>query len=226
MNKRHTILLIIIFSFCASIANAQKDTDLGASLSFEADKELSRFFRLSFEEEIRLVNSNRYGFDRSATALGLDYSFLEKKAKVGVAYSFLYLYNSDYLFESRHRFYVNLSYKEDVGSFTLSWRGRFQGTVRDENRGSYNVNPKYVLRNRFQAEYNFWKSRWTPFVSCEITNPVNDSRYDLSRLRFQGGTEYRLYRNTYLSGYVRYDVNYEKADNNRLSVGFTYRIKL
>ncbi|MCC8146723.1 MAG: DUF2490 domain-containing protein [Bacteroidales bacterium] len=223
---KYPVLLIFICFFGLTTAKAQKETDLGTTLTFEVVKELNRDFRLNFDEEIRLVDNNNYGFQRSATTLGLDYAIIRQKVRIGAFYSFLYTYNNDYQYEARHRYFLNVSYKEDVGSFTLSWRGRFQGTIRDENRGEYNVNPKYVLRNRIQAEYNFWKSRWTPSVSCDFSTVLNDPRYDLVRIRFQGGAEYRLSRATYLSGFLRYDVNYEKAENNRLMLGVTYRIKL
>lgn len=222
---KYLILLSLICFFSVSI-NAQKETDLGGSLTFEVNKDLSRFFTLSFDEEIRFVNNNKYNFDRSATTIGMDYSLIRRKLKVGAYYTFLYLYNSDYLFEARHRYFFNIMYKEDVGSFTLSWRGRFQGTIRDENRGEYNVNPKYVLRNRFQAEYNFWKSRWTPYLSCDLATVLNDPRYDLTRIRLQSGTEVRLTRTAYAGAFLRYDFNYEKGENNRLTVGLSYRIKM
>lgn len=226
INIKYLIVFFVTGLLGVTTLQAQKDTDYGAVLTFEVDRELSRFFRLSFDEEIRLVNNNNYGFERSATTLGLDYELFYGKGRIGAYYSFLYLYNSDYIHEARHRYFLNASYKEDVGSFTLSWRGRFQSTIRNENLGSYKVNPKYVLRNRLQAEYNFFMSRWTPVFSCDLTTALNDPRYDLSRIRFQGGADYRLYRNTYLSAFLRYDVNYEEDENNRLSVGFTYRIKM
>lgn len=223
--KYSVLLLLICISFQPAI-KAQKSTDYGASLTYEVVKELNQNFRLTADEEIRLVDNNKYGFDRSATTLGGDYAILQKKVRIGAFYSFLYLYNGDNLFEYRHRYFFNVSYKEDVGSFSLSWRGRFQGTIRDENRGEYRVNPKYVLRNRFQVEYLIWKSRWTPSVSCDFATVLNDPRYDLSRIRLQGGVEYRLSRYTYLSGFLRYDINYEKAENNRLSLGISYRVKI
>lgn len=225
-NKIKYLLIISLILFPGLFVKAQKATDMGASFTFEVTKELSRFLRLNFDEEVRFVDNNRYGFERSATTLGIDYAVVRGKMRIGAFYSFLYIYNGDNLFEPRHRYFFNASYKEDVGSFSLSWRGRFQGTVRDENRGKYNVNPKYVLRNKLQADYNIWKSRWTPYVSCDFATVLNDPRYDLTRIRMQGGTEYRLSRTTYLSAFLRYDLNYEKGDNNRFSLGLSYRIKM
>ncbi|MDR0428181.1 MAG: DUF2490 domain-containing protein [Dysgonamonadaceae bacterium] len=224
---KYSFVLAVFIGFSSLITvQAQGDTDYGASFTFEVTKELNRFFRLNVDEEVRLVDNNRYKFDRSSTTLGVDYEIIRSKMRTGVFYSFLYLYNSDYLFEARHRYFFHVSYKEEVGSFTLSWRGRFQSTVRDENRGAYKVNPKYILRNRIQAEYNIWKSRWVPFLSCELANPLNDSRYDLNRIRIQGGTEYRLSRYTYLNAFLRYDTNFESGDHNRLILGVGYRIKM
>lgn len=222
--KKYTFILFLI-CFSGTSLYAERETDYGASFTFEMSKDLNRHFSINFDEEIRLVNNNKYNFDRSATTVGLDYSIIRKKLKVGAYYSFLYLYNSDFLFEPRHRFFVNVSYKEDIDKFTISWRGRFQGTVRDEDRGLYKVNPKYVLRNKFEVEYNIWKSRWKPYVSCDLATVLNDPRYDLTRIRLQGGTEVRLTRTTYMTMFARYDINYEKGDNNIFSLGLSYRIK-
>ena len=220
--------LITLSLICFSGINmyAQKGTDYGAAFSFELTKDLSRFLTLNVEEEIRLINNNQYNFDRSATSIGLDYTLIPQKVKVGAYYAFLYVYNSDYRFEPRHRFYFNLSYKEKINSFTFAWRGRIQQTVRDENRGSYNTNPKYALRNRLTVEYEFWKSQWTPYGSVEFTNPLNDSRYELSQIRFQGGVEYRMSRQSYLGLFLRYNINYEKGDNNFFGAGISYRMKM
>ncbi|MDR1668301.1 MAG: DUF2490 domain-containing protein [Bacteroidales bacterium] len=218
--------LFLLLSLLSLSSFAQTPTGFGTFLSVEAEKELSRFFSLTGEEEIRLLD-NSIGFDRSVTSLGIDYAFFDRKAKIGVYYAFLYLYNNDHFFESRHRYYFNLSYREVVGPFTLSWRGRLQGTVRNENRGEYKMNPKYVMKNKLEAAFMIWGSPWKPYLACDFSTSLNDPvrGCELRRLRFQGGANYRLNRTMYMDFFLRCD-EYPTGDDPRmLSLGIACKMK-
>jgi hypothetical protein len=226
INKIVKLLIFFLLLSVSSFAQSRKETDVGASLSLELEKELNRFFSLSMEEEIRLLDSPT-GFDRSVTSLGLDYALFGRKLKFGAYYAFIYLYNNDHLYEPRHRYYFNLSYKETINQFTLSWRGRVQGTYRDENRGEYKINPKYGLKNKFQVEYAIWGSPWKPFISCDLSNDLNNPMGNaLTRIRYQGGTGWRLNRTDYLDFFVRYDQYMAGDEHNGVSIGVGYKIKL
>jgi hypothetical protein len=178
------------------------------------------------EEEVRLID-NTIGFDRSVTSLGIDYALFDRKLKFGAYYAFIYLYNNDFLFEPRHRAYFNLSYKETVNRFTFSWRGRLQGTYRDENRGEYKINPKYGMKNRFQIEYSVWGRPWKPFISCDLSTDLNNpAGNDLTRIRYQAGTAWRLNRTDYMDFFLRYDQYRDTREPDVISVGVTYKYKL
>ncbi len=216
------LLLVPVFIY----AQGKQETNLGASLAVELQKDLNKKIRVSLEEEVRLLN-NRVGFGRSVTSLGLDYSFLNDKAKVGTYYSFIYLYNNDFLYEARHRYYANLSYKESFGQFSISWRGRFQSTHRNENRGDYKINPKYIMKNKAEVEYSIWGKPWKPFVSCELYSELNNPMgNELYRIRYQGGTTWRLNRTEYLEFFLRYDNNLNRLDDNALMLGIAFRKRL
>jgi hypothetical protein len=199
---------------------------VGASLSLEVEKDLNRFFTLAGEEEIRLLN-NSTGFDRTVTSLGIDYSLFDRKMKAGVYYAFLYLYNKDHFYEARHRYYLNLSYKETFEPFILSWRGRLQGTYRDETRGEYKINPKYMMKNRIEAAYTIWGSPWKPYLSCDFSTSLNDPvmGYELTRMRFQGGANLRLNRTSWIDFFLRFDDYLSGDDSHLLSLGVSYKMK-
>ena len=223
---RIKFLLFCLLIPTLSFSQSERETNVGTSLSVELEKDLSRFLSLGLEEEVRLVDNN-IGFDRSVTALGLDYSLFNKKIKVGAYYAFIYLYNNKYQYEPRHRYYFNVSYKQPVNLFTLSWRGRVQGTYRDENRGEYKINPKYVMKNKFEVDYTIWGSPWKPFLSCDLSTSLNDpvAGYELLRMRFRGGVSWRLDRTTYLDFSLRYDKYLSDDDPNVWAVGVTYKVK-
>ncbi|MDR0844566.1 MAG: DUF2490 domain-containing protein [Tannerella sp.] len=209
-----------------SLSAQERETDLGASFSLEMEKDLNRYFSLGVEEEVRLKDTNK-GFDRNITALGVEYSFLNKRMKAGAYYAFIYLYNSNFLYEPRHRYYLNLSYKQPLGDFTLFWRGRLQGTYRDESRGEYKINPKYIMKNKVELEYAFWGKPWKPYLSCDFYTSLNDPvmGYELSRMRYQGGVNWRLNRTDYLGFFLRYDHYLSADDSHTVSVGVTYKMK-
>jgi hypothetical protein len=220
------ILLFSVLALASSAQNSGKETDGGASFSFELEKEYGRFFSMSVEEELRLI-SNSTGFDRSATSIGADCALLGRRLKIGAYYAFIYLYNDDYLYESRRRFYLNMIYRETFGPFTLSWRGRLQETRRDENRGDYRINPRHVLKNRIQAEYSIWGSPWKPFLSGEFSNNLNDPESNAPiRIRYQGGVSWRLNRTDYLDFFIRFDQNTAGQDPNAIFLGVGYKMKI
>jgi hypothetical protein len=222
---------IFLFSFLLSsfsLSAQERETNLGSSLSVELEKDLSRFFSLGMEEEVRFIENNNHGFDRSVTSLGLDYSLFDKRIKIGAYYAFIYLYNNDYLYEPRHRYYLNLSYKQPVDAFTFSWRGRLQGTYRDEDRGEYKINPKYVMKNKLEVDYTIFGSPWKPYLSCDFSTNLNDPvmGYELTRIRYQGGVSWRMNRTDYLGFFLRYDEYLSADDPHTIAIGVTYKKKL
>jgi hypothetical protein len=220
------LLFLFLLLSLPSFAQTQREMDLGASLSLIGEKDLSRFLTMAMEEEIRIVDNNTV-FDRSVTSLGLDYSLFSKKVKIGAYYAFIYLYNNDFLYELRHRYYLNFSYKETFEPFILSWRGRLQSTSRDENRGEYKINPKYVMKNKFEAAYMIWGSPWRPYLSCDISTSLNDpvQKYELLRIRYEGGVDWRLDRTTYMEFFLRLDEYLSDTDPHKMSVGVAYKVK-
>lgn len=218
-----TILLLIALP---AAAQGERSTGYGASMAVEVSKDIGRFFSVSAEEELRLI-SRPNGFERNVTSFGLDYAVFDRRLKFGLYYAFIYLYNNDQLYEPRHRSYFNISYKETCEPFTFSWRGRVQGTTRDECRGRYKTNPKYGMKNRLQVEYTLWGSPWKPFVSCDLSNDLNNPAGNaLTRFRYQGGVTWRLNRTDYLEFFGRYDQYTDAREENVLSLGVKCTVKL
>jgi len=218
--------LMLLFSLSV-VAQPRRETKAGALLSYEMEQSLYRNFSISFEDELRFV-SNAIGFDRNVASLGIDCSLLDKKLKIGASYAFIYLYNDDQMFEPRHRFYANVTYKQAFGrQWTVSWRGRVQATVRNENHDSYRVNPRFVMKNKLEIEYAIWGKPLKPYLSCDFSNNLNDhiTRYDFVRLRFQGGVGWRITRTDYLNFFLRFDENFKEDDPRVISLGAGYRMK-
>ncbi|MDR1861026.1 MAG: DUF2490 domain-containing protein [Bacteroidales bacterium] len=227
MNRLFAYCFPILLFPVVALAQPQRDTKYGASLAAEVEKSLLRNLNLSVEEEIRLIN-NQTGFNRNVTSAGFNYSLMDKKLKLGASYSFIYLYNNDFRYEMRHRLHANVTFRETVGPFVLSWRTRIQESIRNPRRGSYRVNPRYVLKNRLEAEYVIWGKPWKPFLSCEMSINLNDpqTRYDPTRLRFCGGADWRLNRSTSLSLFIRWDEQLKGADPRVIAPGISYKVRM
>ncbi|GAB6011528.1 DUF2490 domain-containing protein [Viscerimonas tarda] len=223
--SRFQLLAILLLSFCWPLSAQQQETSYGLSLSVALEKKLSRVFDLKVEEELRLLN-NEVNFDRNMATVGLDYALFERKLKLGAYYSFIYLYNDDHYYEPRRRYYFNVSYKESLSQFTLSWRGRAQGTYRDESTGEYKINPKYVMKNKFQVDYAIWGKPWDPYLSCDLYNDLNNPKGNkLTRFRYQLGASWRLNRTDYLDFFTRYDHYLDHRDPLVFSLGVGYKMK-
>ena len=220
-------LSIIILLFPVVLLAQERQTDFGSAFSVSLEKRLGERFDISLDEELRLLTNNNYGFDRLASTVGVDYLIIRKKLKAGLYYSNLYMYNSSNYYENRHRYSFSLIYKESFGKYTVSWRGRVQGTLRDEDRGDYKINPKYVLMNKFEIKYLIRGSRWEPYLFTETTNTLNDPLgNEIYKIRFQGGSSWRLDRTSYLEFFLRWNEYFIMPDPRVISIGIGYKKNL
>lgn len=210
---------------CFLPLTAGAETYMGGSLSASIEKKLNNYFDINLDDEVRFAG-NPIGFERNATTVGLDYSLLSRKLKMGGYYTFLYLYNDKHFFEMRHRYYFNLSYKETFERWTFSWRGRWQITHHDENRGQYKINPKQVLKNKFEIDYSIWGRPWKPFISCDLYNDLNNPEGNyLTHIRYQAGTAWRLNRTDYIDFFARYDQYMDRRKPGVISLGVGWKMK-
>ena len=151
-----------------------------------------------------------------------------KRFSAEALYTFIHMYNNDFVFESRNRIYFNLIYKETFEPFTIMWRGRIQSTFRDEDKGSYRVNPRHSLKNKLEVSYEIFGLPVKPFVSCDFSTIVFDPLrdFELTRIRYTGGVNWRLNRTNYMELFLRYDHRTDYRDPNTLALGATYKIRL
>ena len=185
---------------------AAQEDDFGAILSGEVNMPLISRWDASFEQEF-IFSNNLTNFSRSKSTVGADYSLIRKKLKAGFAYSFIRKEEDFSRFETRHRFALGFTYKEELKrNLTLSLRSRLQSTLRDESRGDYQVNPKYYWRNRLQLNYQMPRLPLRPEVSCEFFYPLNREVANLiDAWRFTAGMEYQWNKRNAVSLYYRFD---------------------
>ena len=138
----------------------------------------------------------------------------------------------------RQRFNVSLTGSYKFGKLELSLRERWQYTYRpahtvsqrysyfdEEWDGEEHTNRgkgKNVLRSRLAAEYKLTYIPLTPYASVEAFNA-----WDLEKIRFTVGTDYRINKKHIVSLFYRYQRVHNDSDlePNRHSIGLTYKVK-
>lgn len=222
------ILFSVAFVLFSVLAFAQSGCtkDFGVIASAEVSVGVARNVGLSLEEELRFQDNCKQ-FDRWLNSLGVDYTFLHGRMKVGVTGDYIRRFNDDRYFENRYRAGVQLTYSETYRRFKFSFRTKLLSTFRDETTGDYRVNPKMYWRNRLQVSYQMPNSRFKYSLSAELHWLVNDPKNNIiDNLRTVASVDYRLTRRQYLSAFVRMDNDFQvKEPADRFYLGLTYKLK-
>ena len=215
----------VLFSVLA-FAQSGRTKDFGVIASAEVSVGVARNVGLSLEEELRFQDNCKQ-FDRWLNSLGVDYTFLHGRMKVGVTGDYIRRFNDDRYFENRYRAGVQLTYSETYRRFKFSFRTKLLSTFRDETTGDYRVNPKMYWRNRLQVSYQMPNSRFKYSLSAELHWLVNDPKNNIiDNLRMVASVDYRLTRRQYLSAFVRMDNDFQvKEPADRFYLGLTYKLK-
>jgi len=222
---KHLLRSIYLFLFIFPAFAAHSQTyDFGGAGGYEISHDFNHLWDASLSQELRF-NQCFTNYFRFETTAEVYYNLWRKKAKVGVLYSFINKENSDDYYDNRHRFAVQLSYREAFTKWRVSWRGRVQSTLRDEDYGDYKINPKYYFRNKFQVNYLPMHSRFKPNLSCEFYCQLNNPDHNIiDKIRTTVGTDYILTRNSTLEIYLRYDKEIQvKNPANVFMLGAFYK---
>ena len=224
MTTRHIILGIAI-CLCACV-RAQTFTT-GGVVGAEYELKILKGWHLSAEGELRF-DCHFTHYDRAKLAVGTDYTFWQKRMKVGASYSFLnYHDREDQLFDNRHRVKAFVTFAPKFGQWKVGWRVMAQTTFRDERRGDYKFNPKTYLRNRLSVSYAIPQSKLKLRLSEEfwwrLYKPGDNI---IDQLRTVAGLQYSINKRHTLDFYLRSD-NEIQVDNpeNVLYVGVAYSFK-
>lgn len=226
MSKAIKILMFLAIGFNASAFVCAQSNDIGAIASISLLKDISEKWDAKLEQEFRF-NNNLTLFDRSLTSIGLNYSIIRKLLAVELDYDFIQQRQNEY-FELRQRSSVALSIQKKVNAFELELRTRGQAIWRDESRGDYKFNPKYVWRNKLECTYTIFGSPVKPFISAEMFCPLNTaSGFYMDGVRATTGFKYRINQRTSMSFLVRYDQDIQQANPKSAfygGVGWNYKL--
>ena len=223
--KKRIVYIFLFFLSCVSFNAYAQLRDAGGIGSISVSKEISKVTELSFEQELRL-DQGLSMLNRSSTSIGADFTIVRRLLKAEVDYILMYRREDFDLYEFRHRFTAGFVFQQRYSRFIFKLRTRGQTTLRDENRGDYKYNPRYVWRNRLQVEYNIPKSPFRPYISTEIFCPLNsDYGFFMDSYRLIIGTTYRFSKRSELDCQIRFDQDVQVANPKNIlytGIGWNY----
>lgn len=206
--------IILIFIMACTLSGVKvygQFNDIGAVGSVSVSKDVGKGIDVTLGQEFR-INQNLTTFDRSLTSLGVDYKVYKKLLKVEANYDFIRQNQIEY-FETRQRISTALSTQLKWLSIGIKIRTKGQMSWRDESRGDYKINPKYMWRNKLEFDYSIFGSPLKPYVSGEIFCPLNGADgFYLNEYRTVMGLKYRMSRRTTLDFMLRYDQEVQQAN--------------
>lgn len=131
---------------------------------------------------------------------------------------------SEPYWNSRHRVFVSLTLQKKFGNIEMSLREQWQYNHRlsttttrkgtkymlddwDEETISIETDSvssknSHLLRSRLQAQYDKKGVAWKPFASIEMYN--GGSRFDIQKMRYTVGLEYKITKQHSVEAYYRY----------------------
>ena len=218
MKKLVSTFALVCGLWGVTLTLAAQTNDIGGLGSFSISTGVGRNWKLKIEEELRFTQQLST-YDRSKTSLSADYSIIKKELKAEFEYDFIHQ-RSNAIYEFRHRFSAAMMYSWDIDDFNFELRTKGQATLRDENRGDYKYNPKYVWRNRLECNYRIFGSPVKPFVSAEVFCPINSIHgFYMDGYRISLGAKYRISQHNTLQFTIRYDQEIQQTAPKRILYG-------
>lgn len=222
---RKVSCIILFFFLCIGIKINAQLHDAGGIGAVSVSKGIGKVTELSLEQELRF-DKGMTSLNRSSTSVGADFTIVKRLLKAEVDYIFMYR-RADYeRYELRHRITAGVVLQQRVDRFTFKLRTRGQTTFRDESRGDYKHNPKYVWRNRLMVDYNIRKSPFRPYISAEIFCPINtDHGFFMDAYRLTAGTKYKLSKRASFDFQIRFDQEIQQTNPKNIlygGIGFDY----
>jgi hypothetical protein len=204
MNKATFLISVLFVLSGLTSQNAYtQENDYGTWLGFNVSKELSRKFDLEFEEEVRIFQQFSE-INRFATSIGGSYSF-NKYLKAGAGYTWIYRHDvNDSFWENRHRYYLQLTGKVDIGRLSISLREKFQSTYIDKDVKGFDYSPENYLRSKLQIAWDIQNSKLEPYASAEMISQLNNpDGNEIDNMRYTLGVEFPLAKKLVMDTYLR-----------------------
>ncbi|MBL4715861.1 MAG: DUF2490 domain-containing protein [Bacteroidia bacterium] len=187
MMKRFLFILLICLA-CFGIKAQTNDAGLWTGLGIE--KKITQTLSINFENSIRL-NENYGKVGIILHDLRISYN-VSNSIRVAANYRFSKKKRIDDFYNSRHRYYFTMSFKQKMGALDLTYRTRFQSQYTSFYSSETGIIPENLFRNKLTIAYSTGKP-YKPFIATEmfyqLNNPIAN---EFSKVRYVGGIDYTL----------------------------------
>ncbi len=182
------MLITLLLSAVSTESTAQVN-DAGLWTNITLEKAITKDLDAVLTEEVRM-NENITEVGSFFTDIGAEYKII-KGVKAGLFYRYINKRQPDNSYMRYHRIYTDLSYKHKFGRFEAGYRARFQLQYKGYNTTETGHVPEWYFRQKISLTYNT-KSRFDPYLGCEIWYLIDPvwSRFD--NLRLSAGTDIRI----------------------------------
>lgn len=217
------VFLSVIWAFSCLQGNAQT-TDFRARAGVKIQKDITKKLTASLEYEHRFDN-NLTCFDKALIEPSLSYDVF-KFLRIGAEWRFMVDQNLKREIAYKQRAAVFVKYKRSIDDFDISLRTALQYGF-DELTLSVNNSQNLVSRNTLEIEYNWFGSKFTPFIGYEFFYHINDPNGGIiNESRTKAGTSYSLSKKSEISVYYLFENEFNVAnpvDAHVVGIGFSHK---
>ena len=234
MKRLYIILACALLSAAPITAVAQGtknplETDLGGRVGVTLDKKIAKGLHAFAEAEGRM-NGNFSDLSRYEAGAGLSYK-VNDFCKFGGGYAYIQNKNSENLWKTRHRLYIDGSLTFRSGDWRFSLKERLQGTHSEVNNPYQTTPNSLAFKSRVKVAYKGLSSL-TPYAYAELREVLNDPSADavwnesankyssysfggyndayINRLRGSIGAEWKLSKKHAIDFFLLSDYCYDK----------------
>lgn len=207
------LALIMILSLDGTMHAQQVDNDyqsrLSATLSFDLTKEL----KLNITPELRFDED--FFLNKSLLETELSYKPF-KFLSFNSAYRFVINNRDKKETEYQHRIALGATVKKKIMRFTPGFKLSYSNYADD------GVSDKEYLRYKGFLKYDITNCKITPYIGIEAYRELKG--FDLYKVRYQAGADYKLLKNNYIGLSYKFDY-YLNEYTNRHIISIAYKIK-
>ncbi len=224
MNKlakfRVFVLLLLLSTGAHGLCQVN---DAGSWLSVNVQKKLSQAASLTFSQEVRLMEN----FSEATTVFsdfGIGYR-LDKHIKLAGNYRLVKNRRLDDSYETRNRFYADLSYRRKFNPLELIVRERFQSEFAGHNTGA-RINPELYSRTKATLKLDLDR-KLVPYAYTEVFQPLNNPEARFTdKVRYCAGIEYQFSSRHMIDFNYMIQNKFNTPGGNDFVFGFGYYLTL
>ncbi|MFI3315052.1 MAG: DUF2490 domain-containing protein [Rikenellaceae bacterium] len=212
--KAKVLMFLFLQMWLVSVyAQSSNDVENQVKVRTELDFQikLTKGLNLNLSPELRFAD----GFDKLLLNGGLTYKTFNF-IYWGASYHLVVDKNSTFGSTAYHKYAFDVTYKDDFGRFTPSFRLRYNNYADEE------VYDKEYLRYRAKLSYNIRNCKLNPYVAVEWVQELDDMM--LYKTRYVAGGSYKFNKRSSLSLDYKLDYfNLEYKNAHILSLGYKHK---